>query len=206
KELAVEEIGRQLGNWNIQTRQNGAVTSSQGGFNLSTTGGRTIRAPDVAFTPSGTYRILSHQQLMTFQGQAFHPTFVVEVEDVSAASKFEELKDKFETYYFPAGVQLGWLVDPVNRNVYVLKKDTNGVVRCRDKGWRDVAGGDVLPDFVLKIWKIDEATSQESSESSSSGSSDGDLICPKCDETFKDWYTFIEHCEDEHARKKRKSH
>ena len=45
--------------------------------------GRTIRAPDVAFTPTDTYRNLTQQQLLTFQGQPFHPTVVVEVEDVS---------------------------------------------------------------------------------------------------------------------------
>ncbi|CAG8627474.1 4212_t:CDS:2 [Paraglomus occultum] len=203
KEATVGNIYGQLDRWNVQTRQNGVPTCSQGGFNLSTTGGRTIRAPDVAFTPSETYRNLTHQQLMTFQGQPFHPTFVVEVEDVSADSKLEELKDKFKTVYFPAGVQLGWLVDPVNRNIYVFKEDINGVVRCLNKGWRDVAGGDVLPGFVLEVRLIDEVLSQESSESSSE--SDGDLTCPKCNEIFDDWHTFLKHCEYEHARKKQKS-
>src|SRR6266542_4763079 len=61
KETAVANICGQLDRWNVQTRQNGAVTSSQGGFNVSTTGGKTIRAPDVAFTPSETYRNLTRQ-------------------------------------------------------------------------------------------------------------------------------------------------
>jgi hypothetical protein len=39
-----------------------------------------------------THRNLTQDQLMTFQGQAFHPTFVVVVEDVSA--------DKFKTCIF----------------------------------------------------------------------------------------------------------
>ncbi|CAG8550496.1 8153_t:CDS:2 [Paraglomus brasilianum] len=37
------------------------------------------------------------------RNQAFH---LIEVEDVSADSKFETLTDKFKTEYFPAGVQL----------------------------------------------------------------------------------------------------
>ena len=74
--LVVAEICAQVCKWNIQTRQNGVVTSSQGGFNLSMTGGRTIRVPDVAFTPSETYHNLNDQQLMTFQGEAFHPTLL----------------------------------------------------------------------------------------------------------------------------------
>ena len=39
KEVVVLEIGRQLGSWNIYTHQNGAVTSSQGGFDFSITVG-----------------------------------------------------------------------------------------------------------------------------------------------------------------------
>jgi len=209
KELAVEEIARQLGNWNIQTRQNGGVTTSQGGFNISTTGGRTIRAPDIAFTPRGTHDSLDAEQLRTFQGQPFHPTFVVEVEDVSAGPKLEKLTDKFKTEYFPAGVQLGWLLDPENKNIYVFKKNARGVARRQNIGWRDVAGGDVLPGFVLKVWKIDQAISQLPSESSS-GASDSEEVeeidCPKCGSTFESYYSFIKHFEDEHARKKRKVH
>ncbi|CAG8638504.1 8432_t:CDS:2 [Paraglomus brasilianum] len=132
--LVVAEICAQVYKWNIQTRQNGVVTSSQGGFNLSMTGGRTIRVLDVTFTPSETYHNLNDQQLMTFQG-----------------------------------VQLGWVVDPVNKNVYVLKQDRRGFMCTWNKGWNNVDGGNVLPSFVLKVWKIDEATSQLPSESSSSG-------------------------------------
>ena len=36
-EAVVHEIARQLGNWNIDTCQNGVVTTSQGAFNFSTT-------------------------------------------------------------------------------------------------------------------------------------------------------------------------
>ncbi|CAG8632275.1 3323_t:CDS:2, partial [Paraglomus occultum] len=204
KAATVGEIFYQVSNWNIYTRQNGVVTCSQEGFNLSTPGGRTIRAPDVAFTPSETYRNLTHQQLLTFQGQAFHPTFVVEVEDVSADSKLDALKEKFKSDYFPAGVKLGWLVDPVNKNIYVFKRNTNGIVRCLSKGWRDVIGEDVLPGFVLKVWNIDKATSQLSSESSSDGEMQVD--CPECDLTFDSRYSFMKHYGKEHARKKRKRH
>ena len=33
-------------------------------------------------------------------------------------------------------------------------------MRTWNKGWNNVDGGNVLPSFVLKVWKIDEATSQ----------------------------------------------
>jgi Uma2 family endonuclease len=105
REMAAGEILRQLANWNIQTRQNGAPTSSQGGFNF----GEGIRAPDVAFTPKEVYRALDKDQLLTFHGDPFSPTFVVEVENVSETCKLDELTDRFKTTYFPAGVELGWI-------------------------------------------------------------------------------------------------
>ena len=100
--LTVSEITWQFCQWNTQTRCNGTVTGSQGDFNLDMAGGRTIRAPDVAFTPTDTYRNLTQQQLLTFQGQPFHPTVVVEVEDVSASHKLEEITAKIKIEYFPA--------------------------------------------------------------------------------------------------------
>ena len=163
KELVVGEIFRQLANWNIQTGQNGAPTTSQGGFDF----GEGIRAPDVAFTPSYIYRDLDENQLNTFQGELFSPTFVVEVENVSKKGKLNELIKKFKTTYFPAGVQLGWLVDPINTVIYVFETDSDNIVRCRRHAWYDnvgnptvVGGRDVLPGFKLQLWKISEAISQ----------------------------------------------
>ncbi|EXX78791.1 hypothetical protein RirG_011890 [Rhizophagus irregularis DAOM 197198w] len=56
REKVVAEIVGQLRNWNIETHQNGGVTSSQGGFDFNVGGQRTIRAPDVSFTPKQTDR------------------------------------------------------------------------------------------------------------------------------------------------------
>jgi len=163
KEVAVGEIFRQLANWNIQTRQNGAPTTSQGGFDF----GEGIRAPDVAFTPSQVYRGLDENQLHTFQGDLFSPTFVAEVENVSETRKLKDLTNKFKTTYFPAGVELGWLVDPDNQKIYVFRRDRDDVVRCCNHDWYDdngnptvLDGCDVLPGFKLKMWKVDEAISQ----------------------------------------------
>ncbi len=163
REAAVSEITGQLRNWNVQTQQNGVVTSSQGGFKLP--GG--IVAPDVAFTPKQIYRQLTQQQQETFQGPAFCPTFVVEVETLSARNNFDNLTAKFKETYFPAGVKLGWLVDPLNRTFYVFTRDRDNTVRRRQHQWVDdnneatvVPGLDVLPGFQLKLWRIDEVLSQ----------------------------------------------
>ena len=153
KKIVVGEIARQLGNWNIRTRQNGVVTGSSGGFNLGTS----IRAPAVAFTPRDIYRNLTPLQLLTFQGQPFHPSVIVEVEDVSTSPKLAEITATIENEYFPAGIQLGLLVDPINRTIFTFKQDVCGVVRRLNYGWRDVSCGDIL---LLRVSNIDEATSQ----------------------------------------------
>jgi Uma2 family endonuclease len=88
-ESALHEIGRQLGNWNIQTKQNGNVTSSQGGFTF----GGTITAPDVSFVPGEVYQTLPLQQLDTFKGDAFCPTFVMELDDLSDANTKNSLTE-----------------------------------------------------------------------------------------------------------------
>jgi len=36
--------------------------------------------------------------------------------------KLNEQTDKFKTTYPPVGVELGWLVDPVNQEIYVFRK------------------------------------------------------------------------------------
>ncbi|KAL1920698.1 uncharacterized protein VTP21DRAFT_1075 [Calcarisporiella thermophila] len=201
KEAVVAEILGQLRRWNICTQQNGIVTSSQGGFNFAVLGGREIKAPDIAFTPKETFRALDQQQLRTFQGQPFHPTFVVEVEDVSRPSKLAELTEKFKGSYFPAGVELGWLIDPDNKKIYVFKKTRNGSVRRYSHEWKNVSGGNVLPRFVLKIRLVEDVISQEPSESGSSSQGNLEIHCPECTEIFSDRFSFVSHYEDEHARK-----
>ena len=162
KEAAVAEIVRQLSNWNIQTRENGVVASSQGGFNF----GGSIRAPDVSFMPKETYRGLTDQQIYTFQGPPFIPSFVVEVDNLLAGNNDSNLTDKFKQTYFPAGIELGWLVDPVNQSFFVFMRDKDGIVRKHQHLWvkngevTTVSGRNVLPGFELELWQVDEASSR----------------------------------------------
>ncbi|CAG8622675.1 1306_t:CDS:2, partial [Acaulospora morrowiae] len=171
-EATVAEIVRQLGNWNIQTRQNGLITTSQGGFNFSVEGRRTIGAPDVSFIPKSVFRQLTELQRWTFQ--------------------------------VGTSVQLGWLIDPINRRIWVYKRNQHGNVYRRERVWEDVEGGDVLPRFTLEVRMIEEAISQESSETSSENE-ELQIDCPECDATFSDSYTFTKHCTNEHARKRHRT-
>ncbi|CAG8803055.1 2935_t:CDS:2, partial [Racocetra fulgida] len=137
-EAVVHEISRQLRNWNVYTHQNGIITTSQGGFDFDISGRQTIRAPDIAFISKNIYRSLDRQQQWTFKGQP----------------------------YF-ASVDLGWLVDPKNKQIYIYRRRVSGVVYRTSHGWNNVNGGSILPGFTLEVQKIDDTISQESSESSS---------------------------------------
>ncbi|CAG8673828.1 14354_t:CDS:2, partial [Racocetra fulgida] len=52
-------------------------------------------------------------------------------------------------------------------------------------GWNNVNGGSILPGFTLKVEKIDDTISQESSESSSPDE-EFQINCPECEITFSD--------------------
>lgn len=153
----ITEIIRQLGTWNALSGRKGVVTGSRGGFNLGTS----VRMPAAAFTPRAVYRNLTQLQLLTFRGEPFHPSVIFEVEDVSAApAKLDEVSAKIEHEYFAGGTQLAILVDPISRTIFTFKRDKkDGVVRRLDCGWSDVSCGDILPRFVLRVSKIDDATS-----------------------------------------------
>ncbi|CAJ0878505.1 10152_t:CDS:2 [Entrophospora sp. SA101] len=185
REKVVAEIVRQLSNWNIWTRQNGGVTSSQGGFDFDVGGGKTIRAPDIAYTPKEIDCQLDAQQNWSFKGDPFTPIFVIEVGNISTHSKFEELDRKFKDVYFAEGtsVQLGWLIDPENKEIHVYRRD-----RCRiNHGWKNVNAEDFLPRFTLEIWKIEHVISQKESVSPEpTGDDNTPRNCPFCSETLTD--------------------
>ncbi|CAG8684045.1 3880_t:CDS:2 [Cetraspora pellucida] len=183
-ETVVSEIARQLANWNIETHQNGRVTSSQGGFNFNVGGVRTIRAPDVAFTPKRTTHGLNALQNWTFRGQPFTPIFVVE---------------------------LGFLVSiwqdnngQLQENIYSWRWDENNTERHYEHGWRSMnTGQEILSGFVLDVDMIEEAISQQDS-----GSSDDDVTnipCngPGCTATFTSHHAFLKHYQKDHALKRR---
>ncbi|CAB5309408.1 unnamed protein product [Rhizophagus irregularis] len=148
------EIARQLANWNVWTRQNGIVTSSQGGYDFNVGGSVTIRAPDVAFLTRNVYNDLTQEQRDSFQGDPFSPIFAVEVSDLSDRSVFQNLDDKIKYEYFApeSSVKRVWLVDPKNKQIHLYRRGMNRYLW----EWRNIDGGEVLPDFVLDVSEIDE--------------------------------------------------
>ena len=158
KEIAVSEICRQLSTWNRFSAQPGAVSSSQGGFLI---GPGMIKAPDVAFTPSAMCSTLTQNQQFSFRGAPFCPIFVVEVDDLTIERKLVDLTVKIKDSYFPSGVQLAWLVDPVNKIFYDFKRTKAGVIRrCLHLWYKNnqsavIRSGNVLPGFELELSEID---------------------------------------------------
>ncbi|CAI2182351.1 20564_t:CDS:2 [Funneliformis geosporum] len=203
-ESAVANIVGQLDRWNIQTGQNGNVTSSQGGFRLET---GEIRAPDVAFTPEEIYRSLTEVQGTSFRGPAFSPTFVVEVADVKYGDspKFKELDSKFKDTYFDArtSVELGWLIDPINDEIWVYKRNSKREVFRHHRKWGDLDGGDILPEFTLEVWSIKDAMSKEPPRPPILGVENLNHTCPYCSQNFNSGYLLMKHMENIHLRKNR---
>jgi Uma2 family endonuclease len=169
----VSEIGRQLANWNIETHQNGSVTLSQGGFDFNVGGMRTIRAPDVAFTPRQTTCDLNTLQNWTFQGQPFTPIFVVEVDFITSDSELKVFDNRFRNEFFAPGtsVELGFLISigqdntgQLKRNIHSWRWYENNTVRHYEHGWINmdtrVNGQEILPGFVLDVDMIEEVISQ----------------------------------------------
>ncbi|KAF0514293.1 zinc finger, c2h2 domain-containing protein [Gigaspora margarita] len=195
-EKVVTVIATQLQNWNIQTGKNGGVTSSQGGFDFDVGGGKTIRAPDIAYTPKEIEYRLDARQKWSFKGDPFTPLLVIEVGNILSRSKFEEMDRKFKDVYFAEGtsVQLGWLIDPENQEIHVYRRGRP----CFNHGWKNVSGGDLLPKFILQIWKIEHAISQLKSVSPVPDNNTP-YNCPVCSKNLTGIYELMQHIENNHV-------
>ncbi|RIA99024.1 hypothetical protein C1645_811994 [Glomus cerebriforme] len=199
-------ISRQLGNWNIQTDQNGIVTTSQGGFNFSPSNRRkNILAPDVAFTSEETYLKLDEKQLWSFDGQRFTPEFVVEVAIITNDAILNEFDNRMKNDYFGAGtsVKLGWLIDPTNSIIWVYKKNNNENSPTRRKcNWENLDGGNVLPGFTLDVSKIDDILLlEEENDKKEDGKEDDkedEEECPYCNLKINNVHNMMKHLDKVH--------
>lgn len=105
------------------------------------------RSPDASWIRRERYDALTDEQQEKFS--PICPDFVAELR--SRTDSLEELQDKMAEYV-ANGAQLGWLLDPQERCVYVYRPDAE-VERLDDP--ETVAGDPVLPGFVLhprELW------------------------------------------------------
>lgn len=121
----------------------GVAFDSSTGFDLPN--GAT-RSPDVAWVKRSRLAALTPVEKRRFIPLC--PDFVIELR--SPSDPLSTVQEKMEEY-LANGAQLGWLIDPVNRQVYVYRPDAD-VVRLDNP--REVAGDPVLPGFVLDLAPI----------------------------------------------------
>ncbi|MEM9923187.1 MAG: Uma2 family endonuclease [Cyanobacteria bacterium P01_D01_bin.50] len=129
----------QLGIW---TKQNGTGVGfgSSGGFTLPS---GAVRSPDAAWIKKTDWEAIPLEKRKKFA--PICPEFVVELRSETDALKM--LKSKMEEY-IQNGTRLAWLIDRVNRKVYIYRSK-NTVEELDNPS--TLSGEDVLPGFVLDL-------------------------------------------------------
>jgi Uma2 family endonuclease len=131
-----------FGNW-VEADGTGVGFDSSTGFTLPN-GAK--RSPDLAWVRRPRWEALTEGEQERFPPLC--PDFVVELR--SPSDPLEKLQEKMEEY-LANGAQLGWLIDPIERRVYVYRSD-EPVVCLNDP--RQIAGDPLLPGFVLDLHEI----------------------------------------------------
>lgn len=104
------------------------------------------RSPDVAWVRREIWERLTPEQRRKFPPLC--PDFVVELR--SPTDRLSVLKDKMQEY-IDNGAQLGWLIDPLERKVWIYRPKVEPV--CLDNP-ATVSGDPELPGFVLPLDKV----------------------------------------------------
>ncbi|QLE57010.1 Uma2 family endonuclease [Nostoc sp. TCL26-01] len=136
-------IAVQLGIWTEQDGT-GIAFSSSTGFTLST---GAERSPDASWMKLERWNTLSSEQKKRFA--PICPDFIIELR--SPSDNLQPLKDKILEYMREPGVQLGFLIDRKQRQVYIYRPgqpaeclENSDTVKCEP----------VLPGFVLHMSKV----------------------------------------------------
>ena len=135
------EFGFELGIWNRKTKA-GYVFDSSAGFTLPD---GSVRSPDVSWIAKDKWEELSEADRKKFA--PICPDLVVEV--MSLSDNITDLKNKMEEY-ISNGSSLGWLIDRINKQVYIYRAD--GSVEVKKGKSIKLSGEEVLKDFVLDVW------------------------------------------------------
>lgn len=104
------------------------------------------RSPDVSWVHRERWEALSREQREGFAPLC--PDFVVELR--SPTDRLRELQEKM-LEYITTGARLGWLIDPLEKRVYVYRPDQPIEVLDDPPA---VSGDPVLPGFVLPVREL----------------------------------------------------
>jgi Uma2 family endonuclease len=131
----------QLWLWN-RTIDLGQVFDSSAGFIFAN---GAMRAPDAAWIRRERWEALPLAQRQKFA--PISPDFVVELK--SPSDKFEDLQSKMQEY-IENGVLLGWLIDPMERRVWIYQLGTEPVTLENPRSFSNA----LLPGFELELEEI----------------------------------------------------
>jgi Uma2 family endonuclease len=104
------------------------------------------RSPDLAWVKRARWEALNSEQRKGFAPLC--PDFVMELRSPSDALEYVQSKMQ---EYLENGAQLGWLIDPIERKVYIYRPQT--AIECLDDP-ASLSGDPVLPGFVLELGRI----------------------------------------------------
>jgi Uma2 family endonuclease len=134
-----------IGQFNIWVDQNGTGIGfdSSTGFILPN---GAERAPDLSWVRNERWDALTEAERNVFPPLC--PDFVAELR--SPSDSLSTLKNKMQEY-LDNGAQLGWLIDPLDKNAYIYQPGE--AVICLDEP-ETISGDPILPGFVLHLQKI----------------------------------------------------
>jgi Uma2 family endonuclease len=132
----------QFGSWVKQDGTGQGFDSST----LFTLPNRAKRSPDFAWVRNERWQALTEEQQEKFPPLC--PDFVVELRSPTDSLKF--LRRKLEEY-LANGAQLGWLIDPFERKVYVYRPQAAVEVLAEPQ---TVSGEPLLRGFTLNLQEI----------------------------------------------------
>jgi Uma2 family endonuclease len=136
------ELTGLFGQW-VRADGSGIGFDSSTGFSLPN---GAIRSPDLAWIKRSRWQALTPQERREFPPLC--PDFVVELR--SPSDPLEHVQAKMREY-LDNGAQLGWLIDPIERKVYIYRPQV--AVECLDRP-QTISGEPVLPGFVLDMAKV----------------------------------------------------
>jgi len=104
------------------------------------------RSPDVAWVKLTRWTALTDDERKGFPPVC--PDFVIELR--SHTDSLSTLQDKMQEY-IANGAQLGWLIDPMEKKVYVYRPRTE--VECLENP-ASISGGTLLEGFTLDLAEV----------------------------------------------------
>jgi Uma2 family endonuclease len=124
----------------VETDGTGIGFDSSGGFKLPD---QAKRSPDAAWVRRERWEALTDKQRKKFVPLC--PDFVVELR--SDSDRLQKLQKKMEEY-IENGVQLGWLIDPLENKVHIYRPGAPAEILDNLK---EISGEPLLKGFVLKL-------------------------------------------------------